>query len=367
MHPAIRRITRFFTAHLDAPLLGATLLLMAVGLIVLYSASNQSVGRISAQFMNMLVALGIMWTFAQIPPHYLLRLSVPVYAVGLLMLVGVALFGEVVNGARRWLHIGVTRIQPSEVMKIAVPLMLAWYFDRYEATLRLKNYVIAAVLVLVPVALIARQPDLGTAMLIFASGCYVLFLAGLSWRVIVALFIAAGACMPLVWSVLHDYQRKRVLTLLDPAQDPLGAGYHTIQSTIAVGSGGLAGKGWLSGSQTHLDFIPERTTDFIFAVYSEEFGLIGNALLLVLFLLVIARGAAITATAPTLFARLLAGAITLTFFTYAFVNMGMVSGILPVVGVPLPLVSYGGTSLVTICLGLGILMSVHTHKKLVQT
>jgi rod shape determining protein RodA len=253
------------------------------------------------------------------------------------------------------------------MMKIAVPLMLAWYFDRYEATLRLKNYIIGAVLVLAPVALIARQPDLGTAMLIFASGCYVLFLAGLSWKIIIGLFIAGGASMPLVWSVLHDYQRQRVLTLLDPAQDPLGAGYHTIQSTIAVGSGGIFGKGWLSGSQTHLDFIPERTTDFIFAVFSEEFGLIGNAVLLVLFLLVIARGAAITAKAPSMFARLLAGAITLTFFTYAFVNMGMVSGILPVVGVPLPLVSYGGTSLVTICLGLGILMSVQTHKKLVQT
>ena len=367
LHPIVKRLGRFFTAHLDPPLLGATLLLMATGLIVLYSASNQNLLRLSAQLMNMLVALGIMWTFAQIPPHYLLRLSVPVYAVGLLLLVCVALFGEVVNGARRWLHIGVTRIQPSEIMKIAVPLMLAWYFDRYEATLRLKNYIIGAVLLLVPVAFIARQPDLGTAVLIFASGCYVLFLAGLSWRIIAGLMIAGGACMPLVWSVLHDYQRQRVLTLLDPSQDPLGAGYHTIQSTIAVGSGGIAGKGWLSGSQTHLDFIPERTTDFIFAVFSEEFGLIGNAVLLVLFLLVIARGAAITASAPSLFARLLGGAITLTFFTYAFVNMGMVSGILPVVGVPLPLVSYGGTSLVTICLGFGILMSIHTHKKLIQT
>jgi rod shape determining protein RodA len=367
MHPGIRRVARFFTAHLDSPLLGATLLLMLAGLVVLYSASNANLGRTSGQFVNMLVALGIMWVFAQIPPHYLLRLSVPVYAVGLLLLVGVALFGEVVNGARRWLHIGVTRIQPSEIMKIAAPLMLAWYFDRYEATLKLKNYMIGAVLLLAPVALIARQPDLGTAVLIFASGCYVIFLAGLSWKVIAALAIAAGASLPLVWSVLHDYQRQRVLTLLDPSQDPLGAGYHTIQSTIALGSGGIAGKGWLSGSQTHLDFIPERTTDFIFAVYSEEFGLIGNGVLLVLFLLVIARGAAITANAPTLFTRLLGGSITLTFFTYAFVNMGMVSGILPVVGVPLPLVSYGGTSLVTICLGLGILMSIHTHKKLVQT
>jgi rod shape determining protein RodA len=296
-----------------------------------------------------------------------MRLSVPVYCVGLLLLLGVALFGEIVNGARRWLHIGVTRIQPSEIMKIAVPLMLAWYFDRYEATLRLKNYAVGALLLLVPVALIARQPDLGTAILIFASGCFVIFLAGLSWKIIAALFVAGGACLPLVWSVLHDYQRQRVLTLLDPSQDPLGAGYHTIQSTIALGSGGIAGKGWLSGSQTHLDFIPERTTDFIFAVYSEEFGLIGNGILLVLFLLVIARGAAITANAPTLFTRLFGGAITLTFFTYAFVNMGMVSGILPVVGVPLPLISYGGTSLVTICLGFGILMSIQTHKKLVQT
>ena len=367
MHPGIRRVGRFFTAHLDPPLLGATLLLMLTGLIVLYSASNASLGRVSSQLANMAVALGIMWVAAQIPPHYLLRMSVPVYAVGLLLLLAVALFGEVVNGARRWLDIGVTRIQPSEIMKIAVPLMLAWYFDRYEATLRAKNYLIGAVLVLVPVAFIARQPDLGTAMLIFASGCYLIFLAGLPWKVIIALFVAGAASTPFIWSMLHEYQRRRVLTLLDPAQDPLGAGYHTIQSTIAVGSGGLAGKGWLSGSQTHLDFIPERTTDFIFAVFSEEFGLIGNAVLLVLFLLVIARGAAITATAPTLFARLLAGAITLTFFTYAFVNMGMVAGILPVVGVPLPLVSYGGTALVTICLGLGILMSVQTHKKLVQT
>ena len=367
MHPNIRRVVRFFTAHLDQPLLGAILLLMLTGLIVLYSASNGSLARTSSQLTSMLIALGVMWIFAQIPPHYLSRLSVPVYVVGLLLLIGVALFGEIVNGARRWLHVGVTRIQPSEVMKIAVPLMLAWYFDRYEATLKLKNYAVGALLLLVPVALIARQPDLGTAILIFASGCFVIFLAGLSWKVIAALIVAGGASLPLVWSVLHDYQRQRVLTLLDPSQDPLGAGYHTIQAGIALGSGGLAGKGWLSGSQTHLDFIPERTTDFIFAVFSEEFGLIGNGVLLVLFLLVIARGAAITANAPSLFTRLFGGAITLTFFTYAFVNMGMVSGILPVVGVPLPLISYGGTSLVTICLGFGILMSIQTHKKLVQT
>jgi rod shape determining protein RodA len=367
VNPTIRRITRFFTAHIDGLLLGAILLLMAAGLIVLYSASNASLPRVSAQLMNMLVALAVMWVFANIPPHYLTRLALPLFVLGLALLIAVALFGDVANGARRWLNIGVTRIQPSELMKIALPLMLAWYFDRYEATLRLKNYLIAVVCVVVPVGLIARQPDLGTAALIFSSGCYVLFLAGLSWRIIAGVTVAGLTSLPFLWSVLHDYQRQRILTLLDPAQDPLGTGYHTIQSTIAVGSGGIFGKGWLNGTQTHLDFIPERTTDFIFAVYSEEFGLIGNSILLFLFLLVIARGVVITANAPTLFTRLMAGAVTLTFFTYAFVNMGMVSGILPVVGVPLPLISYGGTSLVTICLGFGILMSIQTHKKLVQT
>ena len=363
----IRRAWQFATAHIDGMLLGAVLVLMATGLIVLFSASNGSYTRIGGQFVNMLVALAVMWVFANIPPQQLMRLSLPVYLLGLALLVGVALHGEVVNGARRWLNIGITRIQPSEIMKIAVPLMLAWYFHRNETTLRLGSYLAAALLLVVPVGLIARQPDLGTAVLIFASGCYVLFLAGLSWRIIGGLGVAALASLPFVWSVLHDYQRQRVLTLLDPMQDPLGAGYHTIQSTIALGSGGITGKGWMNGTQTHLDFIPERTTDFIFAVYSEEFGLIGNVLLILLFLFIIGRGLVITANAPTLYARLLAGAITLTFFTYAFVNMGMVSGILPVVGVPLPLISYGGTSLVTICLGFGVLMSIHTHRKLVQT
>jgi rod shape determining protein RodA len=343
------------------------LLLMGVGLATIFSGSNQSVPRISSQLANIMVALGVMYIFANVPPHYLRRIALPLYVCGVLLLVCVALFGEIVNGARRWLYIGVTRIQPSELMKIAVPLMLAWYFDRYEATLKLKNYIIAALLLIVPIGLIVRQPDLGTALLISAAGAYVLFLAGLSWRIILGLGIGAAACLPFVWGMMHDYQRQRILTLIDPTQDPLGTGYHTIQSTIAVGSGGLVGKGWLQGTQTHLDFIPERTTDFIFAVFSEEWGLFGNVTLLLLFLLVIGRGIIITANAPTLFTRLFGGAITLTFFTYAFVNMGMVSGILPVVGVPLPLVSYGGTSLVTICLGLGILMSIETHKKLVQS
>jgi rod shape determining protein RodA len=367
MSPAIRRIGDYFTRHLDSVLLGAVLALMAAGLMVLFSASNANLARVSAQFFNMLIALGMMWAFANIPPHFLARLALPIYLVGLLLLVAVMLFGEKVNNAQRWLDLGITRIQPSELMKIAVPLALAWYFDRHEATLRLGNHAVGVVMLLAPVALIARQPDLGTALLIMASGFFVLFLAGLSWRVIPGLVVTAAASLPFAWSALHDYQRQRILTLLDPAQDPLGAGYHTIQSTIAVGSGGLFGKGWLNGTQTHLDFIPERTTDFIFAVFSEEFGLFGNLVLLAVFLLVIGRGVLITANAPTLFTRLLAGAITFTFFTYAFVNMGMVSGILPVVGIPLPLISYGGTALVSICIGFGILMSIQSHKKLVQT
>ena len=367
MHPALRRLTLFLTRHIDGVLLSAILLLMFTGLLVLLSASNGNFVRTAGQLGNMLVALGVMWLFANIPPHYLQRLALPVFALGFALLIGVALFGDIVNGARRWLHVGVTRIQPSELMKIALPLMLAWYFNRHEASLKLRNYLVAALMLVAPVALIARQPDLGTAILIMASGCYVIFLAGLPWRIIIALGVAALTSMPFLWSVMHDYQRQRVLTLLDPTTDPLGSGYHTIQSTIAVGSGGVLGKGWMNGTQTHLDFIPERTTDFIFAVFAEEFGLLGNAILLLLLLFLIARAMVITANAPTLFTRLLGGAVTMTFFTYAFVNMGMVSGILPVVGVPLPLISYGGTSLVSICLGFGILMSINTHKKLVQT
>jgi len=281
--------------------------------------------------------------------------------------VGVALFGEISHGARRWLNLGVTTIQPSELMKIGVPLMMAWYFEKYEASLTLKNYIVAALLLVLPVGLIARQPDLGTSLLILASGFYVLFLAGLSWKIIAGLFAAAIASAPVMWSLMHDYQRHRVEMLFDPSQDALGKGYHTIQGMIAVGSGGLFGKGYLAGTQTHLDFLPECTTDFIFAVYSEEFGLVGNLLLLIIFLFVIGRGFIITANASTYFTRLMAGSITLTFATYAFVNMGMVSGILPVVGVPLPLVSYGGTSMLTLLLGLGMLMSIHTHQKLVKT
>jgi rod shape determining protein RodA len=315
----------------------------------------------------MLVALSIMWLVANIPLQHIMRIALPIYMTGLLLLAGVALFGEINNGARRWLNIGVTRIQPSELMKIAVPLMMAWYFDKHEATLRLRDYTIATLLLLLPVVMILRQPDLGTALLIASSGFFVLFLTGLSGRIIAGLAIAGLGSLPVLWSMMHDYQRRRVMTLLDPTQDALGAGYHTIQSTIAIGSGGTLGKGWQQGTQTHLDFLPEKSTDFIFAVFSEEFGLVGNSLLLLLYMAVIARGMVIAANASTQFTRLIAGSITLTFATYIFVNMGMVIGILPVVGVPLPLISYGGTSMVTMLLGFGILMSIQMHPKLVKT
>ncbi|HXZ96497.1 MAG TPA: rod shape-determining protein RodA [Burkholderiales bacterium] len=363
----IKRLWRFLTANIDGFLLGTVCLLMLLGLFVLYSATGQNHAKTINQFASMLIALAVMWGVSKVPPQHLMRLSIPMYVLGIVLLIVVALFGEVVNGARRWLHVGVTRIQPAELMKIAVPMMLAWYFDKHETALRLRNYVVAALMLLVPVILIARQPDLGTAILITASGFYVLFLAGLSWRIMVTFLVLGLASLPVLWTVLRDYQRQRILTLLDPSTDPLGAGYHTIQSTIAVGSGGVTGKGWLNGTQSHLEFLPERHTDFVFAVFSEEFGLLGNLLLLVLYVLVIGRGLVIASDASTFFARLMAGAITLTFFTYAFVNMAMVAGILPVVGVPLPLVSYGGTALVTICLGLGILMSIQTHKQLVKT
>ncbi len=363
----INRLYAYLVKHLDRYLLTLVAILLVIGLATLYSAAGASLERVAAQLANISAALVLMWIAANVPLHYLSRIALPLYILGLVLLISVAVFGEIVNGARRWLDLGFTRIQPSELMKIAVPLMLAWYFDRYEAVLKMRDFAVGALLVLVPVLLIVRQPDLGTAVLVTAAGFFVMFLAGLSWKILVGLTVAGGASLPFLWSMLHDYQRQRVLTLLDPSQDPLGAGYHTIQSTIALGSGGVFGKGWLNGTQSHLDFLPERTTDFIFAVYAEEFGLFGNLVLLILFLLVIGRGLVIAANAPTLFTRLLAGAITLTFFTYAFVNMGMVSGILPVVGVPLPLISYGGTSLVTILFSVGLLMSIHTHRRLVQT
>ena len=362
-----QQLWRSATAHLDGWLLLGICLLMSTSLVTLYSAGDGSWARVIGQGTNICAALVLMWMVANMPLHYLMRAALPIYVLGMVLLLSVALFGDISHGARRWLNLGIATIQPSELMKIAVPLMLAWYFEKHEATLGLKNHGIAALLLLLPVFLIARQPDLGTALLISASGFYVLFLAGLSWRVMLILAGSALASAPFIWSSLHDYQRHRIEMLLDPTKDALGKGYHTIQGMIAVGSGGLTGKGYMNGTQTHLAFLPERSTDFIFAVYSEEFGLLGNGLLLLMYLFVIGRGFVITANASTYFTRLMAGSITLTFTTYAFVNMGMVSGILPVVGVPLPLVSYGGTSMLTLLLGFGMLMSIETHQNLVKT
>ncbi|MFM9155270.1 MAG: rod shape-determining protein RodA, partial [Polynucleobacter victoriensis] len=324
-------------------------------------------------------AYSVMLIVSKIPPKWLEKSAVWIYSLGIALLLAVAAFGLIKKGARRWVNIGVV-IQPSEIMKIAMPLMLAWYFQRREGVLKNWDYAVAVLLLALPVALIARQPDLGTALLVVAAGLYVIILAGFPWKYIIPvvalgtfcilLLIIFGSyiCDPqLAWPILHDYQKHRICTLLDPSTDPLGKGFHTIQSVIAIGSGGIFGKGWLNGTQAHLEFIPEKHTDFIFAVFSEEFGLIGNVVLLALFAALIQRGFAISSNAPTLFTRLLGGSITLIFFTYAFVNMGMVSGLLPVVGVPLPFISYGGTALVTLGVGVGILMSIHRYRRLVQS
>ena len=359
----IRDLVQRLIAPIDAPLLliAGLLLLLAIG--VMGSASPE---RLNSQLVNVAIALVVMRVLAQVPPQRLMHLAVPVYLVGLLLLIAVALFGDVSKGARRWLNLGFMRVQPSELMKIAVPLLLAWFFQQREAMPRLRDFGIAGVLLLLPIGLIVRQPDLGTAILVLAAGFYVIFFAGLSWKIIIGMAVSALAAAPLAWNLLHDYQRNRIITLFDPEKDPLGKGFHIIQSTIAIGSGGIFGKGWRAGTQAQLEFIPERHTDFVFAVFAEEFGLLGNLVLLTLYALLIGRGLMIAANAATLFSRLLAGAITLIFFTYGFVNMGMVSGILPVVGVPLPLISYGGTALVTLFIGIGILMSIHGHRMLVQ-
>ena len=364
----ISRLFYILSRRIDGPLMVSLVLTLALGLTVVYSASGgASFDRVIGQGRNIAIAAAALWVVANVPPQALMRLAVPVYAAGLALLVGVALFGEVRNGARRWLNLGFTTIQPSEIMKIGVPLVLAWYFHRHQESIKLRDYAVAAILLALPVGLVVRQPDLGTSLLIFASGFFVIFLAGLSWKVLGGLAVTGLVSLPFLWGMLHDYQRKRVLTLLDPNEDPLGAGYHIIQATIAIGSGGVLGKGWLNGTQAQLDFVPERSTDFILAVFGEEFGLAGNLVLIALYVIIVGRGLMIAANASTTFARLTAGAVTLTFFIYAFVNMGMVSGILPVVGVPLPLVSYGGTALLSMLAGFGILMSISTHKQLVSS
>ncbi|NMF97018.1 rod shape-determining protein RodA [Aromatoleum toluolicum] len=373
-HP--RELLRGFLRPIDLPLLLLLGLLLAYAFVVMMSASPE---RIPSLQVNTAVALAAMWATARLPAQRLLSLALPLYLIGVLLLVAVDLFGETSKGATRWLDVGVTRIQPSEIMKIAMPLMLAWYFQQREGQIGLREFIVAGLLLVVPVGLIMVQPDLGTSLLVTAAGVYVIYFAGLSWKLIVPV-VAVGVigivaivgfgdqiCQPGVdWPGLREYQKHRVCTLLDPTQDPLGKGFHIIQSTIAIGSGGVLGKGWMDGTQTHLAFLPERHTDFIFSVLAEEFGLIGIVVLLAIYVLLLLRGFYIAAMAPTLATRLLGGAITMIFFTYAFVNMGMVSGILPVVGVPLPFISYGGTALVTLCLGIGILMSIQRSRVLAQ-
>jgi rod shape determining protein RodA len=379
--PTLWQRLRPFVFAFDGPLMLATLLLAAIGLTAMYSAGFDHGTRFVDHGRNMLIALVVMFVAAQVSPQQLQRLAVPLYVVGVVLLVITALPGVGITkkGATRWLNVGVV-IQPSEILKIAMPLMLAWWFQKREGLLRRSDFLVAGALLAVPVALVAKQPDLGTALLILFGGLYVIFFAGLSWRLVLPLLLVGAVaiaalvmagdqiCQPGVkWPVLRDYQQHRVCTLLDPSKDPLGKGFHIIQGMIAIGSGGLSGKGFMQGSQTHLEFIPERTTDFIFAAFSEEFGLFGVLLLLAGFTFLLLRGLMIAGEAPSVFTRLLAASVTLSLFTYAFVNMGMVSGILPVVGVPLPFISYGGTAMVSLGLALGILMSVARHRRLMQT
>ena len=364
-----------FDRQLGLILLG----LAAVGFFTFLSASQNTPVQIADELRNLALSFVVMWLVSRIPPKWLEISAVWIYGVGVALLVAVAAFGLIKKGARRWLNIGIV-IQPSEIMKIAMPLMLAWYFQKREGIQKAWDYAVAGIILAIPVFLIARQPDLGTALLVFAAGLYVIILAGLPWKWIlpfvgvgiisILLIIIFGSTIcahDVVWPFVHNYQKHRICTLLDPSSDPLGKGFHTIQSMIAIGSGGFFGKGWFQGTQAHLEFIPEKHTDFVFAVFSEEFGLLGNLILIALFFALIKRGLAISASAPNLFTRLLGAAVTLIFFTYAFVNIGMVRGLLPVVGVPLPFISYGGTALVTLGFGAGILMSIHRHRRLVQS
>jgi len=363
----------------DGPLAFLVFMLGCLGMLTMYSSGHDYGTRFPDHGRNMLLAAGIMFLVAQIPPQRLMTVAVPLYTIGVTLLIAVALFGITKKGARRWLNIGVV-IQPSEILKIAMPLMLAWWFQRREGMLQAKDFVIAIAFLLVPVGLIMKQPDLGTALLVMGAGFSVIFFAGLSWKLILppvvlgvigiglVVFFEPSLCADGVrWPVLHDYQQQRICTLLDPSRDPLGKGFHIIQGMIAIGSGGVFGKGFMQGTQTHLEFIPEHTTDFIFASYAEEFGLIGTLVLTTVFVLLVLRALVIAQNAPTLFSRLLAGGVAMIFFSYSFVNMGMVSGILPVVGVPLPFISYGGTAMVTLGLSLGILMSIAKSKRLVQS
>jgi rod shape determining protein RodA len=373
--------SRFFylLRGFDLPLLIAVALLALIGLVTMYSSGFANGERFWDQSRNLLIAAVVMLVVAQVPPQRLMNLAVPIYVVGVLLLLAVALFGITKKGATRWINLGVV-IQPSELLKIGVPLMLAWWFQRREGQLRPLDFALATLILAIPVGLIIKQPDLGTALLVLSAGLYVIFFAGLSWRWIIPPLALAGVGVVLLvwfepqlcadgvrWPMLHNYQQQRVCTLLDPTRDPLGKGFHILQGLIAIGSGGITGKGFMQGTQTHLDFIPERTTDFIFAAYSEEFGLLGTVFLCGVFFFLVARGLTIAMDGATLFARLLGGSLSMIFFTYAFVNMGMVTGMLPVVGVPLPFISYGGTAMLTLGIALGILMSISRAKQLVQS
>lgn len=357
----------FRVIHIDLILLLGLSLLLGLGLMVLYSAGGQSDALIIRQLVRLGTAFFVLLVLANIHPDRMRDSAYILFGVGLLLLVAVLFFGHEGKGAQRWLDLGFFRFQPSELMKLAVPLLVARYLAEYPLPPTIWRLAVGLVMIIIPSLLIAKQPDLGTALLIASSGLIVVFLSGISWRIIVGFITVCAAALPVLWYVMHDYQRQRVLTFINPESDPLGSGYHIIQSKIAIGSGGLFGRGWLEGTQSQLAFLPERSTDFIFAVIAEEFGLVGVGLLLVLYLLVAARGIYIASKAQTSFARLLAGSISLTFLVYVFVNVGMVTGLLPVVGVPLPLISYGGTSMVTLLAGFGILMSIHTHRRMMSS
>jgi rod shape determining protein RodA len=353
--------------HLDAPLLLALMAVSGLGLMVLYSAGGEDMDLLGRQLIRLAIAFATMFAVAQIPPRLLLRITPWVFAIGILLLLAVLIGGETSGGAQRWLNLYVIRFQPSEMMKLAVPMMVAWYLADARLPPNRLQLLAGGILIAVPMLMIAKQPDLGTALLIACSGFFVLFLAGLQWRLLAFFTALVAAAAPLIWSFMHDYQRQRVLTFLSPEKDPLGAGYHIIQSKIAIGSGGLLGKGWLNGTQSQLDFLPERSTDFIFAVLGEEFGFLGVLLLFIFYVIIVIRGVLIAVQAQDTYTRLLAGSIAMTFFVYVIVNTGMVSGLLPVVGLPLPMISYGGTSIVTLMAGFGILMSIQTHRKLLPT
>jgi rod shape determining protein RodA len=352
--------------HLDVPLCFGLLVLCGLGLMVLYSAGGEDIGILIRQATRLAIAFVLMLLVAQLSPAVIERWSLWVFLIGIVMLVAVLWVGHVGKGAQRWLDLGFFRFQPSELMKLAVPMVVAWYLSHKTLPPNLVNIFIVGLMIMVPVGLIAKQPDLGTSLLVATAGLAVLFISGMRWKFIMALAVLCSICAPLLWHFMHDYQKRRVLTLFNPEQDPLGAGYHIIQSKIAIGSGGFYGKGWLNGTQSHLEFLPERSTDFIFAVYCEEFGLMGVLLLLSIYLFIIVRGLYIAMNAQQTYGKLLAAALTLTFFVYVFVNMGMVTGQLPVVGVPLPLISHGGTSMVTLMLAFGILMSIQTHRRILS-